>query len=117
RHAAARVEHDDDRHRLDGIFEQRHRLLLAVVVDLEIVFIEVGDQPAILVLHRRVQRDRARAGTKNRLLTRQKWAGQEESGGSSRKVSAGHTVRITAPYAGRCKKRTGPGYHRYKTTW
>ncbi len=67
-HAAAAVEHHDhgDGLRLGG--KERDRLKLAVVVDLEVVFGEVGHQPAGRVGDGGVDRDRARAALEGRLL-------------------------------------------------
>ena len=57
-----------DRDRLRLGREERDRLELAVVVDLEVVFGEIGHQPAGRVGHRRIDRDRARAASERCLL-------------------------------------------------
>ena len=56
-HAAAPVQHDDDRDGLDVVGEDGQRLRLAVVEDLEVVAREIGDEPAGLILHRRKHGD------------------------------------------------------------
>ena len=68
RHAAARVEHDHDRDRLHVALEDRQRLKLAVVVDLEVLLLEVRHEPAGCVDDRRVDRHRPGRGAKRRAL-------------------------------------------------
>ena len=60
RHAAARVEHDDDGDRLRLVVEQVDRLQLAVVVPLEVVFREIGNEAFFRIGDRRVKRHRPR---------------------------------------------------------
>ena len=54
RHAAARVEHDDGREGRRFVDEVGQRLQLAVVVHLEILLLEIGDEPPLPVDDRRV---------------------------------------------------------------
>ena len=60
-HAPASIEHHDDRDRLNIVGEDRDRLELAVVVDLEVVSLEVRYQASVGAGHRRIQRNRPRA--------------------------------------------------------
>ena len=65
-HAAAAVEQHHDRNRLDVIGEQRQFLPLAIVVNAERRPLEVRNQPAGRVGHRRIHGDRAVGGGKGR---------------------------------------------------
>ena len=56
-HAAARVQHDHRSDRLRLVVEVGERLQLAVVVDLEVLLHETGDQATVLVGHRHVHGD------------------------------------------------------------
>ena len=67
-HAAAAIEHQDDRDWLNPALEQREVLQLAVVVDLEVVAGEVRDQLALRVRHRHVHRHGPGAAAEDRLL-------------------------------------------------
>ena len=80
-HAAAAVEHHDERYRLRIVGKLRDRLQFAVVVDLEVVAGEIGNQPAPIVGHRRIDGNRARATTELRFLTEQP-NGQRYSNGA-----------------------------------
>ena len=72
-HAAAAIEHDDDRDRLDVVLEHREVLQLAVVVDLEIVAGEIRDQLAFGVGHRHVHGHGPGAAAEDRLLALRLW--------------------------------------------
>ena len=61
RHAAAAVEHDDDRDRLHVVAEDGDRLLLAVVADGEVALLQIGHEMAGRIGHRRVHGDDVRA--------------------------------------------------------
>ena len=90
-HAPAAIQHDDDGDWLDLVGEDRDRLQLAVVVDLEVVLREVRDQPAGRIGDRRVDRHGPGA-TLERLLggregeaERQRKRGREQQGPPGRR--------------------------------
>ena len=84
RHAAARVEHDDDRDRLHLVLEEDERLGLLVVEDLEIVLHEIGDEALLRVGHRGEHRDDLGAGLERRLLRGEGRQAQAEARGRRR---------------------------------
>ena len=84
-HAAAAIEHHDDGDRLDVVREDRDRLRLAVVVDLEVVAREIRHEPAAGVGDRRVDRDRARAALERLLPRRQRETEPHRQGGGEQK--------------------------------
>jgi hypothetical protein len=67
-HAGARVEHNDNRNRLDFVDEEVQRLRLIVVEDLKIFLREVGHEPLTRVCDGGVKGYRPGAGSKRRLL-------------------------------------------------
>ena len=56
-HAAAAIEHHHERDRLHAVVEQRDLLLLAVVVDFELVFREIRNETTLRVRHGDVHSD------------------------------------------------------------
>src|SRR5262249_43106027 len=69
RHAAARVEHDDDRDRLRLVVEERNRLELVVVEDVEVVLDEARHESLLRVGDGDEHRHELRPGLERRLLT------------------------------------------------
>src|SRR6185503_3756061 len=67
-YAAAAVEHHHDRDRLDVVYERRHGLAPAVVVDLEVLAAQIGDEAAVAIQNRGIDRHRVRGGSKLGLL-------------------------------------------------
>ena len=67
-HAARDVEHDDEPDRLRRVVEERDRLRLALVADLEIVLFEIGDQASVVVRDRDEHADRVAGAAEGRLL-------------------------------------------------
>ena len=67
-HAAARVEHDDDRDRLNLVLEENERLRLVVVENLEVFLHQVRHEPPLRVGDGDEERYDLRAGSEGRLL-------------------------------------------------
>src|SRR6185436_9604515 len=78
-HAAAAVEHHHDRNRLDVVGEERQRLPLAVVEDLEVLLLEVGDEAAAGLLHGGENRHGAGTTPERRLLPRGTLLGRDQA--------------------------------------
>jgi hypothetical protein len=102
-HASAHVEQDDEADRLRCVVEERDRLRLAVVEDLEVLASQRRDEPAVLVGHGGEDGDGLRRPSKHgRLLRRARETERERDNGAGnagarQQPSRTITTRVSHP--------------------